>query len=132
MNAYERLKSILDDLRTISVIDGTFHSIIRLGVSPAQALAHMADRVCSMHGLSGEVHNNAVVFYHLGSRGKQPACLVAGLQAGQSASPSAQAYRSTAFSLLQVFEGDADDRDVERPGAVATHRLETKGRVLFH
>lgn len=131
MNAFERLRHIMGDERTVAVVNGAFFSIRAYGVPPWQALIGLADRLCGLHGLSAEVHPNAVVFYLLGSRAKQPACIVVSMAGGQ-ASPSAMAERHTSHALLQLFEGDADDTDMAGASAHTARWIETKGRMLLH
>lgn len=132
MNAYDRLKHAATDERFSQMVNGAFFAIHKLGTAPLQALSHMADNICGLYGLSAEVHRNAVVFYHLTSRAKHPAAIMVSMGGG-SPSPSATLLRNTEFALIQVFEGDADDTDeVADTGAVPTHWVETKGRVLLH
>jgi hypothetical protein len=131
MNAFERLRHIMGDERTVEIVNGAFFSIRAYGTQPWQALTQMADRLCGLHGLSAEVHQNAVVFYLLGSRAKQPACIVVSL-AGNTASPSAMAERHTPHALIQLFEGDADDTDMAGSSAHHARWVETKGRLLFY
>lgn len=131
MNAYEKLKHLAQDERTVQVVDGAFFSIRHHGAPQVVALCQMADRLCAMHGLSAHIENGAVVFYHLGSRAKQPACLLISM-AGGSTSPSAMVVRHTPLALIQVFEGDADDTDMAEAGAYAARGIETKGRMLLH
>ena len=132
MTGYERLRNIADDDRMQERVHACFTSIRHYGIEAWRAMTLMADDICGKYGLSAEVHRSAVVFYHLGSRAKQPAAIVVSMAGGRP-SPSAMVTISTAMSLIQVFEGDADDRDfVEDAGAHAARWVETKGRMLLH
>lgn len=112
-------------------VDAAVYSFAKGHVFPAKALQSLADSLCAKYALTAEIHGEVLVLYPLNTRAKQPPCICISRSTGQSPSPSAIGTYWSAWSIIQVFDGGADDSGiVAGEGQAAPYRIETKNRSL--
>ena len=130
MTPYERLRdSLIADPQVLRYIDTEVYNTTKGGGSTTfRRLGEYLEGRLRLSAVPGE---DALLLVEAGSRAKQPACAVISRNEGQFGSPSALFSHRTAFTLVQVFEGGADDRDLAGEGAGAAYWIEAQDRVLL-
>lgn len=131
-----RLKDIaLNSGSFVTRADVAMHSINTGQAQAHRAMQALADDLCAKYALTAEVHGCVLVLYPLNTRAKTPPCIAISRSASQAISMNSVACYRSAFSVIQVFDGGADDTDdateLEHFGSATVNRIETKGRVLL-